>query len=668
MRFRAIELIYDLSDSPEERFAAPQTRELHGQLRSHTIDLYTQILEYQVDVIDYFSRSQLHRVVKGFTYPLEGKFSEIEKTAESASMTLQTLDSGAMATLDPQLSSLREGVKEILDRMEEINANFLVSHRNLINRPLVFWLIITKDLSKTDRIKDLSRAAYAAFDEGPGGSVPSSCYGDTRKEILDAIYCWGEGRDGDKNCVFWLSGMAGTGKSTIARTIAGKLSEAGILGASFFFSKTQQDRTETEKFFSSLALGLCSSVPGFDECLYQSIPKYENVQHKSLKDQWGTLILEPLKTLESSLLVPLPLVLVIDALDECKGTRAVPDFVSLFLEAKDLKRIQLRILLTSRNEKHIVDSLKHPDVTCLSLEEGVEASFTERDISVYVRHMLSEIAAENELEDWPQEDQKQRLLQFCGKLFIAAATACRFLDSSFPEENLDSLLNAEWTSDGGTSPLDDMYRHVLQVAADGRDGKIFLCHFPSVLGAILVSKEPVSVSDLESLLGLSSKKINFILSRLRSVLIVPGDANSSIQLLHLSFRDFLLDKTRCQNERFFIDETKAHRRSFESCLKQISGPLKKDICALQDPGTLFSEIDRDRVTELVPRVVQYGCQYWAMHLKDAGIVSSDTKELDMSLDFLKKDLLHWIEALAVIGRIRDAVTETADLRSVALVS
>jgi hypothetical protein len=61
------------------------------------------------------------------------------------------------------------------------------------------------------------------------------CLPNTRTDLLQEIYNWVGGRD--KRCIFWLSGLAGTGKSTIARTVAGRCHDAKQLGASFFFSR-----------------------------------------------------------------------------------------------------------------------------------------------------------------------------------------------------------------------------------------------------------------------------------------------------------------------------------------------------------------------------------------------------------------------------------------------
>ncbi|PYH99766.1 hypothetical protein BO71DRAFT_468042 [Aspergillus ellipticus CBS 707.79] len=158
----------------------------------------------------------------------------------------------------------------------------------------------------------------------------------------------------------------------------------------------------------------------------------------------------------------------------------------------------------------------------MSLEEGSGVGNTETDIAVYVRHELFEIAKFKNLELWPEENQIKALLKWSGKLFIAAATACRFIqESNFPDERLPQFLKAKRTTDDGTDPLDDIYRHLLELAAAGSDRDVFTQYFPLVVGGILVSKEPISVSDLEILFGLKPNKVRFVLESLGSVLIVP---------------------------------------------------------------------------------------------------------------------------------------------------
>ena len=84
-----------------------------------------------------------------------------------------------------------------------------------------------------------------------------SCLPDTRLDVLREIKTWAE--DGsDERCVFWLSGMAGTGKSTIARTVAREQLAQNQLGATFVFSKGGGDVGNAHKFFTTIAFQLAS--------------------------------------------------------------------------------------------------------------------------------------------------------------------------------------------------------------------------------------------------------------------------------------------------------------------------------------------------------------------------------------------------------------------------
>jgi polynucleotide 5'-kinase involved in rRNA processing len=51
------------------------------------------------------------------------------------------------------------------------------------------------------------------------------CLPDTRVAFLNEIYSTADGQD--QRCVFRLSGLAGTGKSTIARTVASNFALSG---------------------------------------------------------------------------------------------------------------------------------------------------------------------------------------------------------------------------------------------------------------------------------------------------------------------------------------------------------------------------------------------------------------------------------------------------------
>src|SRR2546430_6029542 len=75
------------------------------------------------------------------------------------------------------------------------------------------------DVEKDRQLATLPRAAQAAFNSS-NKQHDSLCLPETRVDVLRQIISWADG--GDERFIFWLNGMAGTGKSTIARTIARK--------------------------------------------------------------------------------------------------------------------------------------------------------------------------------------------------------------------------------------------------------------------------------------------------------------------------------------------------------------------------------------------------------------------------------------------------------------
>jgi len=83
---------------------------------------------------------------------------------------------------------------------------------------------------------------------------------------------WGRKTDGKD--IFWLNGMAGTGKSTIALTIADQIASCNRLGASFFFTRDEGDLANGRKFFTGLASQLASNAKVANELSFLKALKH----------------------------------------------------------------------------------------------------------------------------------------------------------------------------------------------------------------------------------------------------------------------------------------------------------------------------------------------------------------------------------------------------------
>ena len=121
------------------------------------------------------------------------------------------------------------------------------------------------------------------------GTRRVTCADGTRTEIMDTIHRWFKGdtlgpeatlqTDGNpRGQIFWLDGVAGTGKSTIAQTVACQFHETGELGASFFCSRGDTDCSNVNMIFPTIAYQLCSLHPLFREYVSEAMRKDADLQ------------------------------------------------------------------------------------------------------------------------------------------------------------------------------------------------------------------------------------------------------------------------------------------------------------------------------------------------------------------------------------------------------
>ncbi|KAI1559940.1 AAA-16 domain containing protein [Pyrenophora tritici-repentis] len=476
------------------------------------------------------------------------------------------------------------------------------------------------------------------------------CLPNTRTELLDQITKWAN--DKDSKPIFWLCGMAGTGKSTIARTIAQSFASHGQLGASFFFKKGEGERGNASRFFTTMATDLVAHDPGMLPGIKKALNKDSAISQKALKDQFEKLILQPLLGIKQAGSPVLTRVVIIDALDECEREQDIRVILQLLAQTKDLRPAPLRVVVTSRPELHIRLGFKQvPNGTYQDLVlHEVPRRTIEHDIRLFLEHELGVIRKERMLSsDWPAKTQILALVELAVPLFIYAATVCRYVGSkgSNPTAFLNKVLQYQKAT---FSQLDRTYLPVLDqlLSEQEEDEKeMWLQAFRDIIGSIVVVESPLSITSLACLLRVSREEVKCRLDSLHSVLSVPNSEDIPIRLLHLSFREFLVDPQKQGKSPFWVDEKSTHYKLASRCLKLMSGQngLRQDMCSLVGPGVLRSEIDDGAVASSLPPELQYACRYWTSHLMQSRehIVDGDTTHL-----FLQKHLLQWLEAMSLM--------------------
>jgi hypothetical protein len=534
---------------------------------------------------------------------------------------------------------------------------------NLLYRALALSIDEKLDVAK------LPIATGASFDSY-NEEHNARCLPNTRTELLDHITKWAN--DKDSKPIFWLSGMAGTGKSTIARTIAQSFASHGQLGASFFFKKGGGERGNASRFFTTMATDLVAHEPGMLPGIRKALDKDPAISHRALKDQFEKLILQPLLEIKQVRSPVSTRVVIIDALDECEQEQDIRVILQLLALAKDIRPAPLRIVVTSRPELHIRLGFKEmPNGTYQDLVlHEVPRSTIEHDIRLFLEHELGVIRKEHMLStDWPTQDQIRALVELAVPLFIYAATVCRYIGADFsdPEEYLMNVLqNSKYIY----SPLDQLYSLVLSqllVGKEKRDKEPWLKAFRELIGSIVILESPLSIVPLARLLRVRQTQVRHQLKGLHSVLHVPDTRDAPIRPLHLSFREFLIDPQKERQSQFWVDEKSTHKKLAACCLELMSGlsGLRQDICGLEGPGVLRSEIDNGVVASSLPPELQYACRYWTRHLIQSKehIVDGDATHI-----FLQKHLLHWLEAMSLIRESSQCVHLLDSLQALTSVS
>ncbi|KLO07814.1 hypothetical protein SCHPADRAFT_632645 [Schizopora paradoxa] len=470
------------------------------------------------------------------------------------------------------------------------------------------------------------------------------CYGDTCNTILEEIKAWAV-KDGQPQ-IMWISGLAGTGKSTIAKTIATWAAEEGILGGNYFFSRDMMELRKSSHVIPTIAYHLSAH----DDSLTMHISKTlvernGHVLNQEIAEQFRRLIEEPLRQTYAPTITRKRTLLIVDGMDECDNPKDVEMIIhrlSSLFSSPDVPNAHIRILLVSRPERHIRAALLVHDhdqrLISYSVEDFVKAS----DIEDYLRNGFVNVGRGD--SDWPSKDDFSALVESCGKLFIYASTVLSFIGDGralrTPEESLQIILNVK--SDGALDDmpykqLDDLYSRIL-LEAVGNNVKAKserMVRFRKILGTIVLLRDPLGVSSLSKLIEEKEQQIWNTLKHLGSILIVPPeeDFKTPVRFFHPSLLDHLIDVTRC-NERFFIDVPHLEAHLFQRCVDII---VSKGLL-----GTV--------VEDFIP-VMCYVCQYWGYHL---GKVDNETVQVMTKLDeFVRHHLLKWFRFARILLRSCD---------------
>jgi hypothetical protein len=566
-----------------------------------------------------------------------------------------------------------EELKDVWTKIQIEYLNLIVSHPPLVHHIELFSHSFVQTMTalsteqKIDQVqKDilldrLKPAHSALFDDAEAETTPS-CLKGTRVNLLADIEKWMADPLGKP--VYWLTGVAGTGKTTIAQTVAKMAHEKErpwLLGT-FFFSRTgAADRRSAVAVIPTLAYQLALKNGLFCSRLCEIIRSKPDIFRKQLEVQAKLLLSDTCTSIPSRF--PHPLVIVIDALDECDKQQGIEGgaLIPVLLEALQSLPFCVKIFITSRPESSIENMFSRADLQGkadgLALHRDIEDNIIRDDIGRYLRSKLDQLAVNHPRvtipPSFPLEEQFVALQDRADTLFIYARTALEYISnpSANPRRQIELLLSAD--SQKGARKfdvLDGLYQHVVgEVLEHSRSDPH---EIRDVLASLVLLRENMPVPALAALNGMDEDDCETIVRSLASVLLFDHRSNEPVRPIHLSFSDFLLDCKR-STDVCVVDVPGHHLRLAERCLRIMNERLRKDICGIGDPSLFNTEVTnlKQRLVNCVSPQLRYACRFWHVHLELASTISASYLE-----EFCKKHLLHWLELLSLLGELPVVLT------------
>ena len=399
--------------------------------------------------------------------------------------------------------------------------------------------------------------------------------------------------DSDAHQFLWVYGPAGSGKSSIAQSIAERLFKAGKVAATFFFSRTAAGRNDDHRFIATIAYQLTLSIPRIGELMFRSLDRDPAIFSSSLESQLETLIVNPLTRLfvnnaiENQPYELGPKLVIIDGLDECGDSISQRRVLKALFAAIHKFRLPLAFLIASRPEHEIRNFFNRVAVNSRSRRLVLDDKYNpDSDITTFLQSRFNDIKTDHPSgshlpSNWPSDLDINQLVRKASGQFIYASTVMKFVESPdhWPTDRLNVIFGL--TSPGKNTPfadLDALYTIIFSsVNIDNikRAMEVF---------TFLLFKGPhvnAEMETTEDFLGFRRGELQIILKDLYSIIYVPGASRGSeiLRLFHASLGDFLLDRNR--SGEFFMDVGEAYARMTGHCIIHLANSFKSD------PGNLL---------------------------------------------------------------------------------
>ncbi|KAI5122722.1 hypothetical protein M0805_009775 [Coniferiporia weirii] len=509
-------------------------------------------------------------------------------------------------------------------------------------------VISTENHVEDVQLRQLHPARQASYDIG------KMCLEGTRTGILEKVEAWAA----SESKLFWLHGVAGSGKSAIANSVAHMFRERQQLAGCFFCKRDDPECREPKNVMPTLAYDISKWHAAYRLLVLPAVKGGDELRlSKSLQWQFKLLFKDTLSTLAATPEhMPFKsLIVVVDALDECGDSDSRSELAEMLLEIASVVP-WLKVFVTSRPLPELKQVFLGSAARSLVLDINVDiiSGNVEGDILQYTRFCAEKYKINL------SGNQITELASKASGLFIWTFTAFGFLKKEFDRQKAISRLLAQNSAGSQESKLDDMYMLVLHDISAGSDNAQIV---KAVLSVVVCAAKNRSLPEDALLEFLSTAQVNLsqdtvktTIDNLQAVLYRDESRNGAIRVCHPSFLDFI--NTEMHSQDYWIEPTSMDSIMATRCLEIMSTQLKFNICRMETPYLPNRDITdlQDRIAMHIPQHLQYSCLYWMNHLDSSSLNMNDGK-LQKQLENLLCDSrsLFWLECLSIMGQVKSGI-------------
>ena len=462
--------------------------------------------------------------------------SRLERVCESQSKTSQAVD------------EIRESIQEVKQEVKS-----LTQKRNEQADEVLRTLV------KSEFKGDIEFHAKK-FQEG------------TREWIFKSIEDWLDDR-ASPHRVMVISGNPGMGKTVISAVVSQRIKKAGRLSGIHFCQHDDSRYRDPRLMLQSLACHLCQAMPNYKDALVEQLSRNlgKDLNNMGVKELFALLFKEPLSTVQDPGRNTL---IVIDGLDESEY-QGRNELLHVISNHFSMLPVWIRILITTRPERSIIDALRHLEP--IELEQKQEENLN--DIQT-----LFEIQLGHQIAEEHKDILLKELVKKSEGLFIYAYFLVDFIQKNV------SILTPDQLERVLPSHISSVYLSYFKrlenelckaLNADEETFLRFLC-------ALTAAREPLPVEFIAKILNLGVKsltaqrKVNKAISCISTLLPVR---EGRLHFFHKSIKDWLVASSPYEQHDFKVDEKEGHIVLFDLCTSELDSIKQKGVHGRQFANT-----------------------------------------------------------------------------------